>query len=751
MATIANENSTVASKALPHKTCNIAGNFTRPNFNVSHGPGYQNPMNLYYSYGKHCEGFEPGETVEWKGLSQVEVLKCPERTDCDNLNGDAILMAGYLCHPCIPNPCAYANQICLDTLPFTCTPGFQCFANYHEQHWAKQNFFCSKPVSPPHVSSQPLIIADTKNAPGLLNPVDVKFHPLSPNQLWVANRGRNQMLVLQEPGTPQMTSLVWQDRAEYHYNANINAIAFDNANGLTMVTCQNSKNTYFDMHNPNFFMGPTLYEVYPVGNLFGRPGNSVASITADGKTCEKPGFPECYLIHSDMLHESPQCMGTVHDAGAVTQGGFHQGTTRIGNVYFYSDGLHGVLMRFDAESLHGPGSLDHRTANIRRYMDVKLKEVENVPGHMVIDNATRILYVADPGNGRVLRFNADGGEFKRVAQCVADECYPQHDNYKEGTCWNTYCDEGRCKDEDGDGCFHVFTETADIFEYELWGCSTQDDFVKNLHMPSGLALGNGYLFVSDYASGRVHIYDMSGAEVSHIQVTEPGLAGIDFRCPDSSSCNLYFANALTNEVGMVTIANQKSNAVSKPLPRKSCNITGNFTRPPFNVTHGAGYQNPMVIKHSYGKHCQGFQPGEDVEASANMTQLQVFACPDRTDCASTNGDAILMAGYLCHPCIPNPCKYQMRNCLDLYQFTCTPGFECPSELLLAKNRTFCGTPTTRTTSTTTTRITTTRSINTGIGANDIGKTASSTGKLPTHQMLFTLTLFTLPFTLGRLL
>merc|ERR1712100_59069 len=151
-------------------------------------------------------------------------------------------------------------------------------------------------------------------------------------------------------------------------------------------------------------MGPTIYEIHQVGKLYGRPGNSVASISPDGKACEKPGFPDCFLIHSDMLHESPMCMGTVHDPGATTQGGLHVGTTRSGHVYFYSDGLHGVLMRFDAESLHGPGSLDHRTANIRRYIDVKLKAVDNVPGHMIIDNATRILYIADPGNGRVVRF-----------------------------------------------------------------------------------------------------------------------------------------------------------------------------------------------------------------------------------------------------------------------------------------------------------------------------------------------------------
>lgn len=695
MVSITNQKSDVASKGLPRRSCNTKGNFTRPPFNVTHGAGYQNAMVIKYSYGKHCEGFQPGDDVEKKGKSFSEVLKCPDRTDCSSVNGDAILMAGYLCHPCIPNPCAYKAQTCLDLLPYRCKSGFQCVNGQADLANAQKQFFCTSPTSPVHPSSKPSVIADETNTPSLLSPFDVKFHPkAAPDlQLWVANRGRSQMLVMRNPGTSQMSTQVWQDRAEYHYNAQVSALSFDSETGKTMMTCQHSRNDYFGMRAPNFFMGPTLYEIYPVGEFYGRPGNPVASVSPDGKRCEKPGFPDCFLIHSDMLHESPQCMGTVHDPGAVTKDGLHTGTTVSGHVYFYSDGNRGELMRFDADTLHGPGTLDHRTANIRRYIDVKLMPVDNVPGHMVLDNATRILYVADPGNGRVLRVDADGGKFKRVAQCVPDECYPAHESYKEGTCANTYCTGGRCTDADGYGCYHVFTETADTFEYELWGCSAQDDFVRNVVMPSGLALGNGHLYVGDYSSGRIHIYDLNGTEVGHMQVSRTGLAGLEFRCVNSTTCNLYFANALTNEVGVVSVANQKSNVPPKPLPLVSCDAEGNHTRPPFNVTHGAGYQNAMVIKHSYGKHCDGFEPGEDVEAKGKH-QLDVFNCPDRTDCSSVNGDAILMAGYLCHPCIPNPCKYILRSCLDLYKYSCTSGFECPNDLAKARQRPLCGMTTT---------------------------------------------------------
>ena len=42
-----------------------------------------------YSYGKHCDGAEPGQAFSAENASS-----CPDRTDCEDVNGDAILMAG---------------------------------------------------------------------------------------------------------------------------------------------------------------------------------------------------------------------------------------------------------------------------------------------------------------------------------------------------------------------------------------------------------------------------------------------------------------------------------------------------------------------------------------------------------------------------------------------------------------------------------------------------------------------------------
>jgi hypothetical protein len=57
----------------------------------------------------------------------------------------------------------------------------------------------------------------------------------------------------------------------------------------------------------------------------------------------------------------------------------------------------------------------------------------------------------------------------------------------------------------------------------------------------------------------------------------------------------------------------------------------------------------MVIPHSYGKHCAYKSPGAAVDNATALT------CNDRLDCWNVNNDALLMSGYLCHPCLPNMC------------------------------------------------------------------------------------------------
>jgi hypothetical protein len=85
----------------------------------------------------------------------------------------------------------------------------------------------------------------------------------------------------------------------------------------------------------------------------------VLTVTNDGKDgtgCEQ-GSSSCFVMHSDMLHEAPLCMGIAYDNGASTSNSLlvtpedvpisTWNRTRVrGNTVWYVDGLRGRLMRF---------------------------------------------------------------------------------------------------------------------------------------------------------------------------------------------------------------------------------------------------------------------------------------------------------------------------------------------------------------------------------------------------------------------
>jgi hypothetical protein len=424
-------------------------------------------------------------------------------------------------------------------------------------------------------------------------------------------------------------------------------------------------------------MGPSLYEVWPCRGRYGRPSWSsngaaddevgadlacepISSVTREGNPCGADD--ECWFIHSDMLHEAPQCTGIAHEPRAVTVGSVHdRSELRSGRVFWYLDGLHEELVRYDLSTGHGPGILDHRTANIRRYRDVQVEHSDDGVSHMVVHEGTRSLFIIRPRSGDVLRVNIDSGSFARVAQCVPDECYPAHDGYVPGTCTDGYCTGGACTHEDGFGCYHIFTETADIFEYEYWTCTQTEVFAAGLDTPAGIAVAGNLVFVSE-RGGTVRTYDLAGAPAGSFSVTQLGLAGLDAEC-EEGVCTVHFVNSETSELGRFGVLDAPG--VPWAWPAFSCDAPEpDVAVPDFAVSHGPGYQSSMVIPFAYGKHCEGFAPGED------PGRVDLTTCPDREDCAAVNGDALLMAGYLCHPCLPNMCGLQACENIPGQGFAC---------------------------------------------------------------------------------
>jgi hypothetical protein len=192
--------------------------------------------------------------------------------------------------------------------------------------------------------------------------------------------------------------------------------------------------------------------------------------------------------HLDMLHQSPLCMGIAHD---------------VDNVYWTIDGIEGNIVRYDFQSDHGPGGGDHSDGIITRYTDTTVTRLANVPGHMEVDHATGMLYVVDAGAGRVMRLDTASGT--NVGSLPGD--------------W--------------DGATYEGVEGAD---YQV--------VVEGLAEPSGIALHEGRIFVSEYGSGDVIAYDLDGNEIERMSTPTDGLMGITI----GPAGDLWYVDAVANEV-----------------------------------------------------------------------------------------------------------------------------------------------------------------------------------------------------------
>ncbi len=195
--------------------------------------------------------------------------------------------------------------------------------------------------------------------------------------------------------------------------------------------------------------------------------------------------------HLDMLHGSPMCMGIAHLQG---------------NQYFVFDGDAGSLTFYDFQRDHGPGYEDHSDGIIRRYPEVRLTRKANVPGHMVVDADRAWLYIADTGAARVVRFDVRTGARSRTLPLVSEP----------------------------------------LAEYsEMMGATTEVFASQGLREPSGLALANGRLFVSDHASGEIIAFEVaSKRELARVATGAQGLMGLTFG-PDGK---LYYVDAAANAV-----------------------------------------------------------------------------------------------------------------------------------------------------------------------------------------------------------
>jgi len=313
-----------------------------------------------------------------------------------------------------------------------------------------------------------VIIASSTD--GLDEPRDLEFHPgiNRSDELWIVNRADDSMVIIHETGTSSQTSEERLDAYRNHFMEEVSAIAFGAYNeefDYQFGTAQESRNTYNGMGDPNDFMGPALWP------------SSLSHFAVENQNGENGLLGS----HIDMLHESPLGMGIAHD---------------YDNVYWYNDGFYNELVRYDFQEDHDTGEHDHSDGIVHRYSDIELSRFGGVPGHMILDKNTGILYISDTGANRVLWVNTD------------DTTTTSEDIYNE---------QSRVE---------PLAEYMRITDVE-WGILD-----TGLSRPSGIALENNTLFVSEYGNGQINAYDLfedgKGATfLDNIQTSAQKIMGIE--------------------------------------------------------------------------------------------------------------------------------------------------------------------------------------------------------------------------------
>ena len=329
-----------------------------------------------------------------------------------------------------------------------------------------------------------VVIADSSDA--LSDPRDLEFHPGRANELWVANRNTDSITIIEDTGLETQTSQNRKDSNRNHFLEEVSAISFGAYHpefDWQWGSAQETRNTFCGQGTANNFMGPTLWP------------SSLSHFAMENQNNGNGLLGS----HIDMNHESPYGVGIAHD---------------YDNVYWYNDGYYGELVRYDFKEDHDTGEDDHSDSVVRRYSDITLTHAFGIPGHMILDQDSGILYIADAGANRVLWVNTDDTTY--TSETIVS-------GYNSG--------------------FEPLAEYSSISGIE-WGV-----LATGLNRPSGIALDGDQLFVSQNGNGKLTAFDLNSdgkgaSEIETVQTSASSIMGLEI----GPNGHLYYVDNGRDEV-----------------------------------------------------------------------------------------------------------------------------------------------------------------------------------------------------------
>jgi hypothetical protein len=230
-----------------------------------------------------------------------------------------------------------------------------------------------------------------------------------------------------------------------------------------------------------------------------------------------------------MLHESPYSMGIAWDTG---------------NKFWVTCGDHDEIMSYDFEGDHGPGNSDHSDGVIYKYPIPGYDEDADheIPDHLVLDQNTGWLYVCNSQQNRVIRINTNTGTpGANVTPHEATAVYKYMDDFVWEECIST-----------------------------------------GLDAPTGIDIVENRMIVSNYNTGDINLYDISGGFpllLTTIPTGSNGIMGVKVG-PDGL---IWYVNSVTDKVMRVNMAPVSVNEV------KNHDIVFSISPNPANQYLNAGY------------------------------------------------------------------------------------------------------------------------------------------------------------------